>query len=226
MKRSSSLATLALSVALVAPVSAEVPEQVRLQGLLLGSDGTPLAGPVVLSLGLYDSQSASAPLYSEVHAAVPLSDGRFSVALGADPVDPSAPGLTETLASEDAVWLGMAVDGALEVPRQQLLSVPFAVHAEAAREASTLAMTCTPGYLLRYGGAGWECVDPSDAELACGGCSGTVEVGALSLAGLIFELLDEPQGIEDVYELPPWLQISIAPTPKGPQSSLNLHFEW
>lgn len=51
-------------------------------------------------------------------------------------------------------------------------------------------------------------------------------VGALSLAGLIFELLDEPQGIEDVYELPPWLQISIAPTPKGPQSSLNLHFEW
>ena len=190
-------AALAVAV-LLAPspsaLAAEAPDRIRLQGRLELSNGLLHPGPADLTLSLYPTAGSNAPAYEEDVVDAPVSAGRFSVELGASPA-PGSPALAAALADLDDVWVGVAVDGGGELPRQRLVSVPFALRAGWAREAATLTMTCDSGYLLAYGAGGWECTAGLSAAqvdfpwaagdskggdalgLACSGC-----VGALDLA--------------------------------------------
>ena len=108
---------------MVLTVCAEVPPLINYQGRLL--DGTNLVnGSVALSLQLYDDASAGALLYEDSNQ-VAVVDGLYSTLIGDDTVSGT---LTGALASAE-VWIQVLVNGAEMSPREQLVSVGYALEA-------------------------------------------------------------------------------------------------
>lgn len=126
-----------LALLAAAPASA-APTVFTHQGRLLDSTAAPLLGDHELSFAIYDEASGGTALWSETQAAVPFDEGFFSVRLGeSSPLD------TALFASNDSLWLGVTVDSGTELlPRVQLVSVPFALVAAQAAQA-TRADTAT-----------------------------------------------------------------------------------
>jgi hypothetical protein len=125
---------LVLMVLVVAlDVSAQTPRVVRQSGVVRDGAGQPRAGAATLTFGIYAEAEGGAPLWTEVQAVTLDSQGRYAVALGA-----LAPeGLPLALFTGGAArWLGVAVDGEVELPRIALLSVPYAMKAA---DAETVA---------------------------------------------------------------------------------------
>lgn len=119
--------------ALLAPAGAwgRAPALFPIQGLLTDAEGEPLTGPTELRFALYDGLEATDPLWSEAHAGgdeVRLEHGYFTVYLGElEALDVAA------LADADELWLGLTVEDDVEMPRIQLVSVPFALFAHDVR---------------------------------------------------------------------------------------------
>jgi hypothetical protein len=96
------------------------------QGRLADSSGTPIDGPVTLQFALYATDVDPTPLWGpETHPNVPVSDGLFSVALGAQ-----GSGLSPEILGGD-LWLEVAVNGETLSPRERLGAVPYAMQAMA-----------------------------------------------------------------------------------------------
>jgi hypothetical protein len=94
------------------------------QGRLADSDGVPIEGTVDLQFSLYATDTDPTPLWGpEIHTAVPVHDGLFSVSLGGP-----AGGLPLSLLGGD-LWLEVTVAGETLSPRQRLGSVPYAMQA-------------------------------------------------------------------------------------------------
>lgn len=88
--------------------------QISLQGILLDSGGSPVAGPVTLTFRLYASAEGVAPVFSEQYASVPLSNGVYNVNLG------SQKDLSLVDFDRD-LWLGIQIGSEDELkPRTQL----------------------------------------------------------------------------------------------------------
>ncbi|MCR9093394.1 MAG: DUF1554 domain-containing protein [bacterium] len=116
----SSLVAVLLSASVA---SAQVPDRVAFQGLLLDDLGTPLNRTVDLDFSLYDSLAAGSLLWNESQLGVLVVDGVYAVELGAtSPLDAS-------VFAAGPAFLEIVVDGEVLVPRQQLLAVPFAYRA-------------------------------------------------------------------------------------------------
>jgi len=117
------------------PVSAggTVPGQVNFQGLLIDGGGAPVTGVVDLVVTLYDAETGGSALWSELHDDVPVQDGVYDLALG------STTPLTAVDLSGGTVYLEVEVDGETLQPRQRLLAVPYALHAETSDELNGLA---------------------------------------------------------------------------------------
>lgn len=97
---------------------ADVPRQFTFQGRL-PAVSDPSAS---LTIRLWSASTGGAALFTETHNGVPLTDGVFSIAIGA-----VAGGVPETAVGALPVWLGVSVNGAAELtPRTRLQSVPFA----------------------------------------------------------------------------------------------------
>lgn len=128
-RRSRGVGILVTALALfhASSVLAQAPTAIPFQGLLLDDVGAPITAAVDLDFELFDAITAGASLWSESHADVPVVDGVYSVDLGS-----SVP-VTPDLLAGGAVFLEITVDGETLAPRQQLLSVPFALVAEEAR---------------------------------------------------------------------------------------------
>ena len=109
-----------------APAMAQVPTQIPFQGLLLDSGGTPVNGSVDLDFELFDSLAAGTSLWTESHLGVIVVDGVYSVDLGA-----STP-ITNATLTGGAAFLEIVVDGETLTPRQQFMSVPYALVADEA----------------------------------------------------------------------------------------------
>jgi len=126
MKIRVSVWTVLVVVAMAASAFAQTPRVVRFGGVVRDAQGQPQTGGATLTLSLYAEGEGGAALWTEVQAVTLDSQGRYAVALGA-----LAPeGLPLALfASGAARWLGVAVDGGVEVPRIALLSVPYALQA-------------------------------------------------------------------------------------------------
>lgn len=104
------------------------------QGLLFKADGTPVNGALNITFRLYDSSSATVPLWEEKET-VSLENSVFTAALGS--VTPIPSNLFE---SQETLFLGVQVEGDSEMsPRQELFSVPWAERAEVAMTAKSLA---------------------------------------------------------------------------------------
>ncbi|MBD3299237.1 MAG: hypothetical protein GF341_11315 [candidate division Zixibacteria bacterium] len=100
---------------------ADVPPLINYQGVLSDSDGVALDTSVAIDFAIYDALTGGTALWSETHATVTVTDGRFHVLLGSvSPIHDSV------FASPDR-YLSVAVGGDSEqLPRTRLVSVPYA----------------------------------------------------------------------------------------------------
>lgn len=118
------LLAILVPLANAAPARAAVPSAVPFQGLLLDPAGQPVTDQVDLDFALFGGLSGGTALWSETHLGVAVTDGVYSVDLGATtPIDAA-------ILAAGPVFLEIRVDGETLVPRQQLLAVPYARVAE------------------------------------------------------------------------------------------------
>jgi microcystin-dependent protein len=164
-------------------VSAQsVPSLINYQGRLTAQTGTPLAaGPYVIQFRLWNDPIANLPdnlIWSQQQSVTVQTNGTFDMILGSAAGSAilgdapaftnlsSAFGLTnEFLGITIALSNGIPVSNPLEIqPRQQLLSVPFAVQAQQALVAISLVSNlasalCPSGSIMAYMGTnaplGW-----------------------------------------------------------------------
>ena len=124
--------SLLLFLLVAVSANAQVPTAVPFQGILLDSGGAPVSASVDLDFELFDALVDGGSLWSESHAGVVVVDGIYSVDLGTTvPLGPS-------VIASGAAFLEITVSGETLVPRQQLLSVPYAIHAGTSSSSSAL----------------------------------------------------------------------------------------
>jgi hypothetical protein len=105
-----------------------VPPLVNYQGLLTDAAGKPQTGTKKLEFNLYDAATGGNKVWGpQVFETVPLVNGMFNVILGT--TDAGGKSIADAFSAKDR-YLGMKVDSGTElVPRQQILSTPFAIRA-------------------------------------------------------------------------------------------------
>ena len=108
------------------------PSELRFQARLLDANGVAVNDPALsLTVSVYPSELGGAPLYTESQV-VPVVDGLVSARVGA--TTPLPVGLFDGNAS---LFLGASFGSDPEmVPRLELASVPFALHADTARSVT------------------------------------------------------------------------------------------
>lgn len=108
-----------------------IPTLINYQGYLTDSGGNPINGIVDITFTIYDAATDGSAVWIEVHP-VTVNDGLFSVLLGSlAPIDVSL--FTGTR------YLGISVEGEPEMtPRQQIVSVAYALRADEANNANRL----------------------------------------------------------------------------------------
>ena len=152
------LACLLLVALPAAAEDAAVPELLDVQGYLHGTGGAPVHATVKMKISLYDAAVEGNELYAEELPAVPVTGSRFSVLVGTiSPLD------AKLFSDHGSVHVGVTVDDTEELPRVQLVSVPYAFHAQRA---------------ARAGGA-----DTADLALALD-CAGCISDAALAEAAV------------------------------------------
>lgn len=120
-----SFATLSLALAAVGTAPASVPNLFSYQGRIANTTQTSAS----LTVSLWSAASGGTLLFQETQNNVALSDGVFSILVGAA----TGGGVPDTV-SVGNVWLGLSINGAAELtPRTRLASVPFAIRAEGAQ---------------------------------------------------------------------------------------------
>jgi len=169
---------------LLSPASVPGPTAttVNYQGRLADSGGTPLDGTYGMSFSLWDAATTGGSLVwgPEGHAAVPVSDGLFSVGLGSQ-----TSGGIPTNAWNGDRYLEVTVGGEALSPRELIRSVPVAGMALTVPDESVTAAKLSPtaagkwttpdhGLLVAHRASGgsfdWQIVDldavvPTTAEI-------------------------------------------------------------
>ncbi len=122
MKRLCYLVLVGLVSLGVAGVSSAIPQLINYQGYLTDDSGVPVAdGNYQLTFGIYDVETGGAAVWTETHAAVPVTNGLFNVILGGDsPL---------TLPFDVDYWLGVQIGAEPELPRVRLTSVGYSYRA-------------------------------------------------------------------------------------------------
>jgi len=130
---------LLLSLLALSLTASAVPLEFSHQGRLFDVAGAPLTGVNTVALALYDAPSGGVALWSEEHTDVTFADGYFAVQVG------SVVSLDASLFTGDTLYLGLRVNGGLELPqRLALVSVPYAVRAQDA-DSATVAVSVSGG---------------------------------------------------------------------------------
>ena len=146
--RSSWAAALALMAVLVlAPQAgfATVPQTINYQGSLTDPAGAPIDGTVDMTFSLYSDSGGVAQLWTETQTGVAVTDGVFSVTLGADTVTPN---LLDPSWFDNPVWLGVTVGTDPQMtPLQEIDAVGFAIRAKGAETAGLSALSLSSGDL-------------------------------------------------------------------------------
>ncbi len=104
------------------------------QARVTDSSGTPINGVHNVTIALYDGASATTPVWDETQS-LTLTDGYFSLLLGANPADPLD---TSGIVDGGALWLGITVGAGSEMTvRTEVSSTLYAMRAGAADTATT-----------------------------------------------------------------------------------------
>lgn len=172
-------------VALASPAQGEPnpPAVWNYQGAIVQADGkTPPDGFRAIEFRLYTEGSFentnAAPIWGERQANVQVTDGRFSITLGAGAGiddngdgEPDVPHGKVTEAFQNSiVWLGIRVPPSAEIPiRQQIVSAPYALAAHTAVRARN---GVRPGTIVMFAGdpehlpEGWLLCDGSSYSMS------------------------------------------------------------
>lgn len=115
---------LALTVMVFLPTAAlaDVPGKLAYQGRLLKADGTPEAGVASMVFTLFDAATGGNALWTETQS-VALTEGYYATVLG-DTID-----LPDSVFSGAERFLEIQVAGTTLVPRQRIVSTPYAMRA-------------------------------------------------------------------------------------------------
>ncbi len=147
-----------LALAFASPAHA-VPFLLQQQGRLLDAVDQPLTGSRPVTFALYDDDTAGNLLWTET-VDVTFADGYFSVTLG------QTNAITEAEIEEPEIWLGLTIATEELLPRQRLVSVPYAVRSGTAEslvgghvDATSIAVGGVP--VVDAGGA-WVGAPPPD----------------------------------------------------------------
>lgn len=106
-----------------------VPALVNYQGFLRDDQGVPVEGNVNITLSIFDLETGGAPLWSETHPGIAVSEGIFDVVLGS--ITPLPP----TVFDDGDRWLETGINGLPLTPRRPFLSTPYALRAAVAEVA-------------------------------------------------------------------------------------------
>ena len=104
-----------------AGISAAVPGVLTHQGRLLTAAGEPLNTNVSVAVEMHAHPTASAAVYAEFVGDVTVWNGLYSFEFGTNAAAMAA------VLERESVWLEVQIDGVPLSPRQELLSVPYAV---------------------------------------------------------------------------------------------------
>ncbi|RLC20751.1 MAG: hypothetical protein DRI57_04080 [Deltaproteobacteria bacterium] len=120
---------------IIAHADTSVPPLINYQGMLTDADGKPMTGTKKLEFNIYDSATGGTKIWGpQIFNTVPLISGKFNVILGT--TDTTGRSIVEAFGEKDR-YLGIKVEtGAELVPRQQILSAPYAIQAEHAKNAN------------------------------------------------------------------------------------------
>jgi hypothetical protein len=165
----------ALLLLVTTQVFAATPRPINYQGYLAQPDGTPIDTTVAMAVELWTAATAGTLLYSEAHAVVAVSKGRFSIEIGTGtPVS----GAFNADQFQQDTWLALTINGELLNPRSRLGAVAGSQHAEIAERLST---SCADGEWLgfRNGVIGcYECTEGVGSATDCyEGDSATLNIG-------------------------------------------------
>jgi len=105
--------------------AAQLPRTLSYQGVLKQADGSPVAGPVTLTVSLYESLTGGSAVWTEIHQDEPLASGVYSITLGKPKKGTPVP---LTLAFDKPYYLQVTV-GNVDMGRHELTSVPYALRA-------------------------------------------------------------------------------------------------
>ena len=101
------------------------PTKLAQQGRVLDGEGSPLEGTHLMVFVLYDADTDGTGLWTEERSA-DFEEGYYSITLGEQvPLD-------DLLFTAESVWLEISIDGETLAPRQEVVSVPYALRATAA----------------------------------------------------------------------------------------------
>lgn len=110
--------------ALILGFNAEVrasPYSLQYGGRLAATNGTPISGPVTLTVGFYNASTGGSPINSKTFPNVTLTDGIFAILIDLTPAD------FNTIFTESQVWIEIndTTHGKI-YPRQRFTAVPYA----------------------------------------------------------------------------------------------------
>jgi len=126
--------------------------KLQVDGALVSVAGAPAPdGGYGMAFRFYAAATGGDYLFQETNLGVAVKGGHFSYVLGTDPKNPLDDGL---FVKSEARYIGVQVGGEAELPRVELLTVPYASRASWASEA---------------------------ASLACSGCLGAGQIGAAAI---------------------------------------------
>lgn len=112
--------------------SKSVPNKLNYQGHLThASDSSAVTDTLEMTFRFFDAKTAGAELWSEIHAAVPVIDGLFSIVLGENTSLPTG------LFDGSALWLQTEVGAEVLSPRKPLVSVAYGIRSQVADHAAT-----------------------------------------------------------------------------------------
>ncbi len=189
--------TAVILIVLSANVFSQVPRTISFQGVLTDTQGNLIPdGNHALSLKLYDNASSQNPLFTETQT-LPVVKGIFNIIIG------SVTALPASLSFDRAYFLGVSVDGGLELaPRTALTAVPYALRADRANIAEALAPNATgvvtsinnqSGALTMQGGGGTTVTNVGNAfTISSVGGGGTGIQGVQSTDGSL--AIQNPNG--------------------------------
>jgi len=122
------LAVLVAAGILAGSTFAAVPLLLSHQGRLLDAADLPVNGVRDITFKIYETETGGAPLWTEPHLDVPVTDGLFHVTLGSSiTISGDLIVTAGTLATER--WLELQVEGETLTPRMRLGATPYAVGA-------------------------------------------------------------------------------------------------
>ncbi|MCB4757035.1 MAG: DUF2190 family protein [Elusimicrobia bacterium] len=122
------LAFLVLAGMAMEEICAEVPDRINFQGKLLYTNKNPKNGTFLMKFRICDtlSESCASPLWTETQESVAVTNGVFSIQLGS--VNPISSSVFESASA----YLETEIEGETLSPREQLVTSPYAYHANTA----------------------------------------------------------------------------------------------